>query len=212
MHLIKVLRVHPGVKIKAFDGHGFEADGVVVRMDEPQIEIELAPPYPSAVEAEVRITLAVALLKGDKLSDVVRRGTELGIANFQPIVCSRCQPRELSSNRMERLRRVARAATKQCGRSLVPTISEVVSLASLPLSPYSIAADPRASVPLASLLPTPLPKQLTLITGPEGGFHPQEVSRLQQRGAKLVTLGARQLRAETAPLALTSAILVPGAL
>ncbi|UCH25100.1 MAG: 16S rRNA (uracil(1498)-N(3))-methyltransferase [Trueperaceae bacterium] len=211
-HLIKVLRIRPGAKIKAFDGQGLEADGSVVRVDDPVIEVEFSKPYPSVVEAPVLITLAVALLKGDKLSEVVRRGTELGITTFQPYVCSRCQIRELSTNKMERLRRVAQEAAKQCGRSRVPVISEIVNLASLPLSSISLVADPRATATLLSLLPVSLPERLTLVTGPEGGFDPQEVSILQQRGAQLVTLGARQLRAETAPLALTSAILVPGAL
>lgn len=211
-HLAQVLRVRPGVRVRAFDGAGLEAAGVVTGVDPFRVTLTLENPEPSAVEASLKITLAVALLKGDKLAEVVRRGTELGVADFRLFTSLRCDVRELSANKLERLRRVAQEAAKQSGRSVVPPVAEPVKLGQLELGRFSLVADPDADATLREHLGAHTPGSVRVVTGPEGGLDPAEVAALAERGASLVRLGARILRAETAPVALAAALLVPEAL
>lgn len=211
-HLAQVLRVRPGARVRAFDGAGLEAAGVVTGVEPFRVTLDLEAPAPSAAEASLKVTLAVALLKGDKLAEVVRRGTELGVADFRLFTSGRCDVRELSANKLERLRRVAQEAAKQSGRSVVPPVGEVVKLERLELGRFSLVADPYAEATLRERLDAHAPGSVSVVTGPEGGLGPAEVAALADRGAYPLRLGARILRAETAPVALAAALLVPEAL
>lgn len=208
-HLAQVLRVRPGARVRAFDGAGLEAAGIVTGVDPFRVTLALENPEPSAAEASLKVTLAVALLKGDKLAEVVRRGTELGVADFKLFTSGRCDVRELSANKLERLRRVAQEAAKQSGRSVVPPVAEAVKLGQLELGPFSLVADPYADATLRDRLGAHTLDSVSVVTGPEGGLDPAEVAALTDRGAYPVRLGARILRAETAPVALAAALLVP---
>lgn len=211
-HLVQVLRVQLGARVRAFDGQGLEADGTVTSIEGARVTLNLAAPHASEVEAALPVTLALALLKGDKLSEVVRRGTELGVVRFVPFVSARCDVRELSINKLERLRRVAQEAAKQSGRSVVPEVAEVQKLSGLGLLPLTLVAQPAAPQTLRCVLRDIEPEGVLVVTGPEGGLTPDEVGDLLARGAQAVRLGARILRAETAPIAVAAALLVPEAL
>ncbi len=209
-HLLKVLRVSGGQSIKAFNGKGLEATGIIQSLNEVSITLNLQEPQSSHIEASICITLAIALLKGDKLSDIVRQATELGVVAIQPFISQHCDVRELSENKLERLRRIAQEAAKQSGRSLVPVVHEAIKLEALPLSPVTLVAHPYTSATLKDLA-TPT-SDLMLITGPEGGLSNAEIETLIQKGATAIRLGPRILRAETAPIALIASILLPEAL
>ena len=214
-HLAQVLRVKPGARVRAFDGSGLEAAGEVSQVDELSVTLYLGAPQPSDVEAALKLTLAVPLLKGDKFSEVVRRGTELGAVRFVPVLTSRCDVKVLSDNKLTRYRRVATEAAKQSGRSVVPEVGSLRKLSGLDLGPRTLVAHPLASATLREVMRSDIASdggEVTLVTGPEGGLTEQEVESLIERGAKGVTLGARILRAETAPIALTAALLLPEAL
>lgn len=210
-HLSQVLRVSRGSAVRAFDGRGYEADGVVVDVEPGRVVVELDEPRRGEVEAAVAVTVAVSLLKGDKLADVVRQCTELGAYDFQPLLTERSDVPLLSANKLERLRRVAREAAKQSGRTLVPAVAEPVSLEALSLKGVAFLAHPRAKQTLSQAAEG-ITEEATLVTGPEGGFSDREVEALEARGVVPVRLGARILRAETAPVALLAALLVGDAL
>lgn len=208
-HLARVLRVRPGAAVVAFDGRGSEARGRVVEVEDDAVWLELDAPAAAATEAARALTLAPALLKGDKLADVVRMGTELGVVAFRPVVARRCDVRELSPARRARLRRVASEAARQSGRALVPEVHEAVAVAELAWDSATIVADPTA--PLAwREAPALGGDRLTIVTGPEGGWTPEETASLEARGATRVRLGGRVLRAETAPVAMAAAWLLAG--
>lgn len=216
-HLAQVLRLAPGASVRAFDGAGLEAAGVVTEVNPVRVMIRLQSPQASEVEASLKVTLAVALLKGDKLAEVVRRGTELGVVRFTPFTSRRCEVRELSPNKQARLLRVAQEAAKQSGRSVVPEVAAPVPLGELAFSGVAVVAQPNTA---STLRETLLHKNLaqgqlnavTAVTGPEGGLTDDEVGELIARGATSVRLGARILRAETAPVAVAAALLIPEAL
>lgn len=207
-HLSQVLRVATGSDVRAFDGRGHEADGRVLEVEAGRLVVELGSVRASEVEPSLPVTVAVSLLKGDKLSTVVRGCTELGAVEFRPVWSRNGDVQELSRNKLERLRRVAREAAKQSGRAVVPPVHDPVALSSLSWRGRALVGHPGASSTVAEASPA-VNDPVTIITGPEGGFSEGEVEELRERGALAVGLGARILRADTAPLALLASLLVP---
>lgn len=211
-HLTNVLRVKPGAKVEAFDGSGNAAAGEVVKADRQSVTLRLEEPRPARSEAPLAITVAVALLKSDKLSDVVRQCTELGVAAFQLLVTQHADATSMSPARLQRLRRVAEEAARQSGRATVPAVNDRAPLATFDWQGLALVAHPEAGQALAAVWPPAgdqRPSQVTLFTGPEGGFSEAEVTDLVARGAVGVRFGPRILRAETAPVALAAALLLP---
>lgn len=208
-HLARVLRARAGDPVLAFDGAGREADGRIEAIEDAAVVLIVGPPRVASVEAPVAVTVVVALLKGDKLAQVVRQATELGASAVRPVVTARCDVPRLSPSKAERLRRVAAEAAKQSGRAVVPVVHDPVPLAQVHWDGPAVVADPRAAKPWSELDPGEAVSAgaMTVITGPEGGFAPEEIDALEDRGVRPVRLGARILRAETAPLALLAALL-----
>lgn len=210
-HLRDVLRVKPGAAVEAFDGAGQVASGVIGAVSRDGVTLQLEEPRRGEVEAPVELTVAVALLKSDKLSDVVRQCTELGAARFELLVTRHADVTSLSPARLLRLRRVAEEAARQSGRATVPEVSDPSPLGQLEWDGTAIVAEPEAESTLGEVLASggSHAGALTIVTGPEGGFAPEEVAELVARGARAVRFGPRVLRAETAPVALAAALLLP---
>jgi len=212
-HLRDVLRVRPDDPVEAFDGRGNQARGVVAAVGRDGVQLRLGPPQVSTSEDPVRLTLAVALLKGDKLTDVVRPATEIGVVEFRLFVSTNCEARELSAVRLERLRRVAQEAARQSGRAVVPVVRSPVPFAALRLEGLVVVGDPASTTSLARLTGSRRwhgAQAVSVVTGPEGGLTDDEVKTLVAAGAAAVSLGPRVLRADTAPVALAAALLLPG--
>ncbi len=208
-HLIKVLRVKVGAQIQAFDGQGRQADGEITSLTKTDLALELAAPYESTSESTLNVTLAVALLKGDKLSDVVRQATELGVNRILFFKSHYADVPELSKSKLERLHKIAREAVKQSSRARTPTLESGLSVHDLLLPKLTLVAHPYAKKNLADL---PAAQEVMIVTGPEGGLSEDEVMMLQAKGASAIRFGSRILRAETAPIALLGALYIPRAL
>jgi 16S rRNA (uracil1498-N3)-methyltransferase len=200
---LRVLRANVGDEVTVFDGAGLEASGRILSL-EPQVTLELEPPRAVSLEPPQAVTLAVALLKGDKLAEVVRGATELGVARVQLLVTDHADARDIGAQKLERLRRIALEAAKQCGRGVVPEVLEPSKLRDLELNGVGLVAHPQSSRLPRDAVKWDAP--VTIATGPEGGFSSLEIAALERIGFVTVTLGLRILRAETAPIALLGAI------
>lgn len=205
---LRVLRLAAGETVRVFDGAGREAEAVIERLDEGGAVLRVARRVDAAPETPQPVTLAVALLKGDKLADVVRAATELGVTRVQLLRTRFADVPDIGAQKLERLRRVAGEASKQSRRAVVPDVLAPVTLAELPADTQGFLAHPGSRERLTDLLDWRAP--VTLVSGPEGGFSDEEVTTLISRGYHAVTLGGRILRAETAPLALLGAIAATG--
>jgi 16S rRNA (uracil1498-N3)-methyltransferase len=161
----------------------------------------------------VAVTLAQAVLKGDKMDDVVRDAVMLGVAAIQPIVTARTEISAAAltrGRRRERWERIAVSAAKQCGRAVVPAILEPQSFPppseSLLPAPVFVLVEPGVSSGLAlGDLDAQIPRHATLVVGPEGGWTADEVEAASALGS-LVTLGGRTLRADAMALVALSAL------
>ena len=205
---LHVLRLRPGDAVRVFDGQGAEAQATVLELDDARAVLELGEEVLGAAETPFPLTLAVALLKGDKLSEVVRAATELGVARIQLLVTARADAREIGEQKLTRLRRVAQEASKQSRRAVVPDVLSPIPLTTLSWTGQLFVAQPGSLGRLGDLLDWTAP--VTVLTGPEGGLSDAEVASLTGRGAQAITLGPRILRAETAPVALLGALAAYG--
>ncbi|MCY1703083.1 16S rRNA (uracil(1498)-N(3))-methyltransferase [Deinococcus sp. SL84] len=203
-----VMRLGAGDPLLVFDGRGREARAEVTALDGLRATLRLVEELPGTPETPQPVTLAVALLKGDKLADVVRAATELGVARIQLLVTQHADVRDIGANKLARLNRVAAEASKQSRRAVTPEVLPPVPLAALTWEGQAYVAHPYVHDLLSSHLHWDSP--VTLLTGPEGGFSESEMEALLSRGAQGVVLGPRILRAETAPLALLGAIAATG--
>jgi 16S rRNA (uracil1498-N3)-methyltransferase len=201
---LHVLRASIGDHVTVFNGAGLEAESKIIGNDEMSITLELGEIRAVTLEPPQAITLAIGLLKADKLADVVRACTELGVAKFQLLITEFSDAKEIGSQKLERLRRVALEAAKQCRRSVVPEVLEPIKLIHLEPSTCSIVAHPGSGIRAREIITWDSP--VTMITGPEGGFSSREIELLESRGVTRVGLGPRILRAETAPVALIAAL------
>ena len=211
---LRVLRLRPGVQVRVFDGQGGEASATLIRLDEGGAMLELGEAVANDRETPQPITLAVALLKGDKLSDVVRAATELGVSIIQLLQTRHADVPEIGEQKLIRLRRIAAEASKQSRRAVTPEVLAPIGLARLTLSGQGFLggqgflAHPGSAARLTDTLHWATP--ITLVSGPEGGFADAEVTALTALGFTAITLGPRILRAETAPLALLGALAATG--
>lgn len=187
-----VLRLRDGDELVLLPGDGSEALCSLESGDCVVRERRL-----TAAEPSHRLTIVQALLKGDGLEQVIRRGTEVGVASFELVVTERCVARDINPQRLERLRTVAREAAEQSERGIVPTVTGPAPLTTA-LAPASVLLLERQATPRLGEMEPPS----TLIIGPEGGWTPDEVEEARRAGARLAGLGPRILRSETvAPVA-----------
>jgi 16S rRNA (uracil1498-N3)-methyltransferase len=216
-HLTRVLRLGVGDTVSLFDGRGHEFLGRVVATDRRDVRVQLISPVQPATEPAVAVTLAQAVLKGDKMDDVVRDAVMLGATAIQPIVTKRTEQTVaalIRSARVDRWRRVAIASVKQSRRATLPEVRTPLALASYLDEPPSalriMLVEPggdSASESLATWRHDPIPQDASLLVGPEGGWDSEERELARNRGVRLVTLGQRTLRADASPIAALSVLM-----
>jgi 16S rRNA (uracil1498-N3)-methyltransferase len=190
-HLRDVLRLRIGDEVHVFDGIGNEFKCAI------EIIEKVSPESP---ESPLDLTLAIAILKGEKFDLVVQKAVELGVKKIIPIITKRTIEKSV---RLERLRKIALDATKQCGRAELLEIAETVEFTRLIESNEStfIMFSERNGTSFSSFKPS---KNIISIIGPRGGWEDSELEFAVQKGVSITTFGGRILRAETAAIALTA--------
>ena len=232
-HLLHVLRAKTGDHVTLFDGTGHEFHGEVGRLRRSSVEIFVRSQQLIDRESPRRLTVGVALPKGDRQRWLVEKLVEMGVAECVPLETSRgvAQP---EGGTLEKLRRAVVEASKQCGRNRLMTISAPLDwntfVANAPDNSLRRAAHPTALWPAAvqnsaSAEPTGIAPHgeslgqfiasvrasvagtpLFAAIGPEGGFSTDEITVALRAGWRLVSLGNRILRIETAALTLATAV------
>lgn len=199
-HLSRVLRLQPGQTVTAADGNGTWRAYLVERAEAGEVGLAATGEAVTEPAPRFRTAVAFALTKGDKPELVVQKLTELGVDRILPVVADRSvsRPEDAKSHRMvERWRRVALEASRQSRRARLPVVAEVTPLRCLTGHPGLVVAE-MGGGPVGAL-GAPPGGELLVAVGPEGGWAPGEVDRLQP-WARL-GLGPFVLRAETAALA-----------
>ncbi len=210
-HLRDVLRLRRGDAVNVFDGAGreFECEVEAIERKSTRLRLigEIAPASP---ESKLDLTLAAAILKGEKFDLVVQKAVELGTAAIVPLNTGRCdvKPGKIG-NKLQRWRKIALESTKQCGRAKLMSVEEPVDLSAF-LNRKSgrdaggeclLMFSERDGADFSAVKPA---EKITALIGPEGGWDDSEIEAAQKCGFRIITLGGRILRAETAAIAIAS--------
>lgn len=216
-HLAQVMRAKPGDKIIVCDGSGREALARVVTVDKDKVHADIDEVRNAESEMAWRVTVAQSLPKGDKLETVIQKGTEAGAAAFLPFLSLRTvvqYDERKEAKRVDRWRKIAKEAAEQSHRGIVPDVMAVSSWKSLigRFGEYDLVLlcyeeEGRAGNGLRRVLTEFADKhtggdkpRILIVVGPEGGFDEREAEAAAAAGAKLIGLGKRILRTETAAL------------
>ncbi|MDH5540954.1 MAG: 16S rRNA (uracil(1498)-N(3))-methyltransferase [Rhizobacter sp.] len=212
---VQVLRLQPGAPLTLFDGQGGEWDAAVLQMGRSEVRVRVVEHRPVERELPLRFTLALGMPANERMDHLIEKATELGVARIQPLVCQRSVLRlagERAQRKLAHWQAVAVAACEQSGRTRVPVIAPVCSLTSwladLPQHDaarrilLSLAGAPAMFDGVAGALNS---ADLVCLSGPEGGLTEAEEAAAVAHGFVATSLGARVLRADTAPLALLAA-------
>jgi 16S rRNA (uracil1498-N3)-methyltransferase len=220
-HLTRVLRLGVGDTVAVFDGRGSEFHARVVAADHRTVRVQVLSRIEPAAEPSVALTLAQAVLKADKMDDIVRDAVMMGVCAIQPLVTKRTETTVaalLRGARVDRWKRIALASVKQSRRAVLPEIRTPLTFHDFlndPLPELTIMlVEPfageegsgAAAAPISALRQSPAPHDAAILVGPEGGWDPTECAAVSDRGIRAITLGHRTLRADAVPVAAISVL------
>ncbi|MBP1690676.1 MAG: rRNA methyltransferase [Bacteroidetes bacterium] len=216
VHLTHVMRRREGDIIGVIDGQGMAYVASITALEKRRATATIQSRHPFLHEHPTPVTLAAAILKNPSRFDtMIEKVTEIGIRSFIPLFTERTIPRHA---RTERWQKLALAAAKQSGRSIIPRIFAPVSFgAFLDQASYhgvrrwilheeatdELPQDPAMAQAADGLHDAAAQRtdSHTLLIGPEGGFTGEEVALATAHGYRAVSLGTRRLRSETAAIA-----------
>jgi 16S rRNA (uracil1498-N3)-methyltransferase len=217
-HLTRVLRLGVGDSVRVFNGRGDEFEAVVEAATKDNVGVRLGELVEPVPEPRLQVTLAQAVLKGDKMDDVVRDAVMIGATAVQPVVTARTEVALATltkSRRRERWERIAVSSAKQCGRAVVPPVRDPISFEALTQTllgswldgPALMLVEPRALTKVLTFgeLDVEPPKAATVVVGPEGGWTTEEIEAASSV-CRPITMGRRTLRADTMGLVALSAL------
>jgi 16S rRNA (uracil1498-N3)-methyltransferase len=215
-HLAQVLRLKPGDTVTLFDGKGQSYLGRIEALTQNEARVTIREKLKIGRESPLELVLGQGAAKADKMEFVIQKATELGVSRIIPLITSRTVVQLSgggSARKIERWRRIALEAVKQCGRSRIPDVDEPQPFSEvlkswegfLKLTPWE-GSEPRPPTdegktarPLREVLrERGSQNKVILLIGPEGGFSFEEVDEARSAGFIPVSLGPRILRTETA--------------
>ncbi len=218
-HIKNVLRTRIGESVTVCDGQGMEYDCVVEEYLEDYAKLRICARHSSDTELPIRIRLFQGMPKKDKMELIVQKAIELGAFSVVPVMCERTvvklEDKKKETKKIERLQAIAESAAKQCGRGFIPQVEapisfkEAIVLAAsqgLVILPYENALGMKETKHWIS--ESTNYKNVSIFIGPEGGFSREEVAFAEKNGAKIISLGRRILRTETAGLCLLSMLML----
>lgn len=210
-HAARVLRLRDGDTVVLFDGAGGEYPATL-RIAGKTVHAETGAHHPREAELAGGLTLVQGLPSGDKMDWIVEKAVELGVRQLVPIAAQRSVLQlngDRQDKRLAHWRRIAVAASEQCGRNRLMRIEPVAPLArwlETPAAARRLLCHPEGGAPLKAALGDPRGVgSIALLVGPEGGWSDAERQAARAAGVVTASFGPRVLRAETAGLALVAA-------
>lgn len=210
-HISKVLRCKAGDELTLCDTKGTDYLCRISELGETVV-LDVLSSKPNETEPSVKITLYQALPKGDKLDFIVQKSTELGVFKIVPVMTEFCVAKADKTSfqkKQQRLNKIAREASKQSGRGIIPTVENIITfdeaLKSLS-GGNSIFCYEQGGEKISKAIDRDV-KEVNVFVGSEGGFSKAEAEKLIQNGVSNVTLGRLILRCETAPIAAITLLL-----
>lgn len=205
----RVLRLKDGDRVIVLDSRGMEYLLNLEQDAEGNFNGKVLSTQENTAEPRTSLTMYIALTQREKFEWVLQKGTEIGMAVFQPFVCERSlvQDNKGFGKKQTRWEKILREAAEQCGRGRVPLLKPPLDLKNA-LSKAEKEHDLNLAAWVgeeqiglqAALRDFSVGGSLGLFIGPEGGFSEAEIARMRLSGLRTFSLGARVLRMETAAM------------
>lgn len=216
-HIKNVLRMKPGEDIRVSDGRGKTYLCCIAGYEDGKSLLDILKELDTDTELPSEIVLFQGLPKGDKMDLIVQKAVELGAARIVPFAAKRSivkLDKKKEEKKQARWQAIAKGAAEQSGREIVPEVGHLLSYAEalreasgldVVLIPYELeeGMEETASV-ISSIKPG---QSVGVFIGPEGGFEEDEIAAAREEGARIITLGKRILRTETAGLTTLSILM-----
>lgn len=207
-HLRDVLRLRAADEINVFDGEGSEFLCRIREIGKKETELQILEKIsPAAPESALELTLAVALLKGEKFDFVVQKACELGVSRIVPLVTKRAdvklKDQKETEKKLERWRKIVVESSKQCGRAFLMKIETPVSFAEFVKNSDEtfLFFSERNGESFENFIDKNIKaEKFTAFIGSEGGWDEAEIETARANNFHIITLGGRILRAETAAM------------
>jgi 16S rRNA (uracil1498-N3)-methyltransferase len=220
--------LQPDHEITLFNGQGGEFKAVVTHMGRSEVSVRVGEHHPVERELNIQVHLWSSITANERMDWLLEKATELGAATLLPITAERSVLKlkgERADKKLAHWQAIAVASSEQCGRNRVLQVGQAITLTQA-LEHLSAASSPSRSArwvlslsPGTRLLQEMIqtirpargqgatqPTEVIVLSGPEGGLSPAEEAQAIAAGFVPVSLGNRVLRAETAPVAVLSAI------
>ena len=207
-HIVQVLRLKTGDDLITFNGEGGEYSAQLEILSKRKSQVLIQSFNQINRESPLNVTLALAMIKPDKMDFALQKAVELGVNKFQPLYTKRSVIK-IKENRLDKKMQhwqgVIIAACEQSGRTIIPSLQKPITIEqylTIPSDHLRLAMLPRNYPKLAKLENLNGSKQeISLIIGPEGGFTDEEEDLMLQKKLTPISFGSRILRAETAAIA-----------
>lgn len=206
-HIKNVLRLNIGDNITVCDGDNHEYIVKIKAIHTNEIEGVVIEELISNKESSLEIILYQGLPKSAKMDLIIQKATELGVKKIIPLITNRTvvkiNDKKKQAKKIQRWQRIAEESAKQCKRGVIPKIDDIKSFDSILktlskekniLVPY----EKENKVGMKEILKNVTDNRIHIIIGPEGGFEEEEINQLEEINSKIVSLGPRILRTETA--------------
>ena len=190
----------------------------IEHIEKEKVVAKIIEKLDTQIESNVEIDLYQGLPKADKMELIIQKTTEIGVSKIIPVDMVRCIVKldeKDAKKKIERWQKVAEGAAKQSKRSKIPEIKNKIKIKDLEniigqYDAFIVAYEEENEVTLKQELKKLREQEkykIGILVGPEGGITKEEIEKLTSYNAKVVTLGKRILRTETAPIVLTSNII-----
>lgn len=213
-HIARSLRMKRGEELTLCTPHGRRHTCEITDVSGDRVELHILSSTVCEQEPTARVSLYVALMKGDSFDDVIQKAVELGACELTPFLSARCisRPDQKSLEKKQaRWQKIADNAASQSRRGIIPRVRRCLTLdevaRELERFDRAVVCYECGGEPLRRLI-APDNRTIAIITGAEGGFEENEIRQLAACGAQVATLGKRILRARTAPIAALAATMV----
>lgn len=216
-HIKNVLRMKKGDRVFLSCENDLEYECSLEAFSEDSIRATILDIHGMETELKTELVLYQGLPKGDKMEWIIQKAVELGVSRIVPVRMKRCVVKldnKKAEKKVKRWNAIALSAAKQARRGRIPQVSDIVSYDAavqeasdldMLLVPYEEARGMEESRKL--LREGRGKKSIGIMIGPEGGFDEEEVARAREAGGRIMTLGKRILRTETAGMAVLSILM-----
>lgn len=219
-HIKNVLRLQKGEAIQVCDIDTTKSYVTkIMELNNDNVLVEVLKECSKSTETNISVHIFQGLPKQEKMEVIIQKATEIGVNDITPVKMERCVVKlddKTALKKQERWQKIAEVAAKQSKRDKIPKVHSLVSLKNIyeKLEKYDIvivAYEEESKTTIKQVLKEVHEKQIqkiAILIGPEGGIAKEEIEFLEAMpNTKVVTLGKRILRTETAPIVLSSVIM-----